>query len=651
MWHRFIALALCLFVATETLSVHAQQPADIETLEEEAFKAAAAIADPSVVQIQTVGGLDMVGELIAGTGPTTGVVVSPDGEIITSSFNFASKPSSILVTLSDGRKFPADLVATDHVRQVTLIKIAQGGLIPLTPTPRRDLKVGQWTIALGRTYDVSFPNLSVGILSALQRIWGKAVQTDAKVSPANYGGPLIDIQGRCIGILVPMSPDGKDEAAGVEWYDAGIGFAVPLEEILLHLPTLRKGEDIRPGKMGIAFDDKGPVSGAAIAKSVRPNSPAEQAGMKADDEVIQANGQTIERIPQLKSVLGPLAAGATLELVVKRGDKELPLTLTLAAEIAPLDSLMLGVLPARTDPEGAKGVTVRQTLPGSPSEKAGLLPGDRIESLAGKPITTPAELIAHVGELRVGATATLTVRRAGDQVESLAIELAPLSLELPRALPPDLGPAVKAEDKLANTGRIEVDLPGAEGRKYWAYVPETASPREYGLVLWLHPSGRTGEAEQLRLWRPVCEERGIILVGLLADGEWRGEDGPLIKGLLDRLLTTYPIDRQRVVMMGEEDGGELALIAAFKLRQQIRAAIAIDAGLKAPPPEAEPKQRQMFLFLPRSGTKRFRATRTTISNFEKAKLPTLQIAAPDGEGLDEATVQQLGVFIDSLDRF
>ena len=88
---------------------------------------------------------------------------------------------------------------------MTLIKIKQGGLTPLVPAPRQELQVGQWAIALGRTYDVSFPNLSVGILSALNRIWGKAVQTDAKISPANYGGPLIDLQGRCIGILVPMS--------------------------------------------------------------------------------------------------------------------------------------------------------------------------------------------------------------------------------------------------------------------------------------------------------------------------------------------------------------------------------------------------------------------------------------------------------------
>jgi len=72
----------------------------------------------------------------------------------------------------------------------------------------------------------------VGILSATNRIWGKAVQTDAKISPGNYGGPLIDIRGNVIGILVPLSPQGQGEVAGAEWYDSGIGFAVPLNDML-----------------------------------------------------------------------------------------------------------------------------------------------------------------------------------------------------------------------------------------------------------------------------------------------------------------------------------------------------------------------------------------------------------------------------------
>ena len=630
-------------------TAEAQEP-DIEAIEEVAFKAATAIADPSIVQIQTIGGLDVVGELIAGTGPTTGVVVSPDGEIMTSSFNFASQPSSIVVTLSDGRKFPADVIASDLVRQVTLIKIPQNGLTPLIPAPRQELQVGQWTIALGRTYDVSFPNMSVGILSALNRIWGKAVQTDAKISPANYGGPLIDLQGRCIGILVPMSPQGDDEAIGVEWYDAGIGFAVPLEEILPQMETLRKGENIQPGRMGVVFDDKGPVSGAALAGEIRPNSPAEQAGLKTGDLIIQANGQPIERIPQLKTILGPLAAGSVLTLVVKRDDKELPLTITLAAEIPPLEYPMLGVLPARTVAKDSKGVTLRYVFPDSPAARAKLQAGDAIEKLNGVEITTPRQLAALVETLRVGTSTKASVRRAAGAIEEVTLELAALSSAAPLELASDVGPLAEPGKAPARTGRLDEQIPGTEGRKYWIYVPETSQPKQYGLVLWLHPDGHTGEAEQLKLWRSACEERGLIFAGLLADGTWTGQDGPLLKGLLDQLMRKYPIDRQRVVMLGEQEGGEFALLAAMKLKEEIRAGISVDAGLGMPLPDNEVGKRQQFVILPRAGSARFRATRNTLKNLAEKKIPTLELAAPEGDGLDELTVKQLVLWIDSLDR-
>ena len=622
----------------------------MEALEEEAFKAATAVADPSIVQIQTIGGLDVVGEMIAGTGPTTGVVVSADGEIITSSFNFASKPSSIIVTLGDGRKFAADVVASDLVRQVTLIKIKQSGLVPMVPAPRKELKVGQWTIALGRTYDVAFPNLSVGILSALNRIWGKAVQTDAKISPANYGGPLVDLQGRCIGILVPMSPQGDDDAAGVEWYDAGIGFAVPLEEILLQLPKLRKGETIRPGRMGVTFEDKGPVSGAAIAGEIRPNSPAEIAGLKTGDTIIQANGQPIERIPQLKTVLGPLAAGSELSLVVKREGKELPLTLTLAAEIPPLVLPMLGVLPVRSQPKDQKGVALRFVFPNSPASKAKLEAGDVIEKINGVEIVSTSQLAALIETLRVGASVKATVKRSQGATEEVTLELTALTPEAPLALTADLGEIAEKDKGPAKTGRLEEQIPGTDGRKYWVYVPETTQPKQYGLVLWLHPEGRTGEAEQLRLWKSACDARGLIFAGLLADGEWAGGDGPILKAVLERLMKKYPIDRQRVVMLGEQGGGEFALLATVKLKDDIRAGISIDSGLGQPPPDNVVGKRQMFVILPRAGSTRFRATQNTLKNFAKKKLPTLELPAPEDDGLDETTVKQLVLWIDSLDR-
>ena len=95
---------------------------------------------------------------------------------------------------------------------LVLLKVESETPLPVpTAVPRGEMQVGQWTVAVGRALSSDEINLSVGILSAVDRIWGKAIQTDAKISPSNYGGPLVDLQGRVLGILVPLSPDAQNE--------------------------------------------------------------------------------------------------------------------------------------------------------------------------------------------------------------------------------------------------------------------------------------------------------------------------------------------------------------------------------------------------------------------------------------------------------
>ena len=92
---------------------------------------------------------------------------------------------------------------------LTLLKIEASNLPVPAATPKKDIKVGQWAVAVGRTWGSveTPPSMSIGIISAIDRIWGKAVQTDAKVSPVNYGGPLVDVSGRVQGVLVQTMSD------------------------------------------------------------------------------------------------------------------------------------------------------------------------------------------------------------------------------------------------------------------------------------------------------------------------------------------------------------------------------------------------------------------------------------------------------------
>ena len=155
----------------------------------------------------------------------------------------------------------AKVVANDHTRMLTLLKVDAKDLPVPRPFPKDEVRVGQWSLALGRTLDPNPdhpPSVSAGIVSAPDRIWGKAIQTDAKVSPVNYGGPLVALDGRVFGrARAGVHRAGEGETAGVEWYDSGIGFAVPLEDVLAVVPRLKGGKDLRRGLLGITPKDAG----------------------------------------------------------------------------------------------------------------------------------------------------------------------------------------------------------------------------------------------------------------------------------------------------------------------------------------------------------------------------------------------------------
>src|SRR5579884_1587368 len=333
--HLFAPALAGLFVLIGSTTARSAPPGsnDLDTLEEQAMKAAVAKVAPSIVQIETTGGLDVLefgplgATLRKGVGPTTGLVVSPDGYIISSAFNFANKPSAIFVSIR-GRKdrYVAKVVATDHTRMLTLLKIDASGLPVPTPAPKKSFHVGQWSLALGRTWSQNMdepPSVSVGIVSALDRIWGKAVQTDAKVSPVNYGGPLVDIEGRVMGVLVPASPRADNETAGVEWYDSGIGFAIPLEDINHVLPRLKQGHSLRRGLMGVLLKGRDDYGQAAIIANVTPSSAAARAGIQPNDEIIAIDGHPVTRPAQMKHALGAKYEGDLVTVKVRSGSKEL----------------------------------------------------------------------------------------------------------------------------------------------------------------------------------------------------------------------------------------------------------------------------------------------------------------------------------------
>ncbi|MEZ5966472.1 MAG: trypsin-like peptidase domain-containing protein [Planctomycetota bacterium] len=250
-------------------------------------------------------------------GATTGLVLSADGWIAVSRFALAYDPTTILVTLPDGRAFNAVRKGEDTSRGLALVKIEVDDLpVPELLDPA-NVQVGQWALALGRTFGLAQPSVHVGIVSATRRIFGRAVQIDANCSPANYGGPVIDLDGRVIGLAAPLSPQGRD--AGADWYDSGIGFATTLRDIEPLLSRMREGEVLHRGWLGVATDPKFLGPGARIT-SVAPGSTAAGMDIKPKDIVLEVEGVKVRHHFDLQMLVAQHLAGDAIHLKVQRGD-------------------------------------------------------------------------------------------------------------------------------------------------------------------------------------------------------------------------------------------------------------------------------------------------------------------------------------------
>ena len=293
------------------------------SLTSKSFRESAKRIEPSLVTIESYGGVSAVQGRIGGIrsqgeGNTTGVMISPDGYILTSTFNFIQQPPVISVITSDGERRFAKLLGRDDTRKICLLKIENVSEMPVPEmVDASDVVVGQWAMSLGVGYGDTSPALSIGIISAKNRIGGRAIQTDANISPANYGGPLVDINGRMIGICVPMNPQSQATGAGVEWYDSGIGFAIPIANADALIERLKTGERILPAFIGIQSTANPAGDGLFISRVVQKTA-ASDAGLLVEDILLAVNGEEVNDVLRLRQILYKFESGDIVELKVLR---------------------------------------------------------------------------------------------------------------------------------------------------------------------------------------------------------------------------------------------------------------------------------------------------------------------------------------------
>jgi serine protease Do len=628
---------------------------DVSALEEQAMKAAVSAAAPSVVRIETFGGLERVGQLLVGTGPTTGLVVDEGGYIISSAFNFVQMPTSILVTLPGGKRLAAQIVARDHSRMLVLLKVnSEEKLAVPQAVPRGEMIVGQWTIALGRTFEQAQPNISVGVLSATNRIWGKAIQTDAKVSPSNYGGPLVDIRGRVLGVLVPLSPQGQGEVAGAEWYDSGIGFAVPLDEVNRQLEKMKRGEDLHPGLLGVSLKGSDMYADPPEIAACPAKSPAAKAGLKPGDMIVEVDGVKIARQAQLKHEIGRRYAGEQVQVAVMRGDQRIEVTAELTDKIEPYEHAFLGILPVREIAPAKAGVLVRYVYPGSPAAEAGIAPNDRIVAVAGMGVNDTAAMLELMATYEPNNQVTLKVERDG-QPRDVQLTLTKLPTEIPDALPAAHAvPAAEAGQR-PPVGTIEIKIP-EEQNECIAYVPDSyRGDVAHGVVLWLHAPGGFDKDKLVASWKDHCEKHDLILLApKSADpSKWVPTEVDFIRKTLDDLLANYNVDRTRIVVHGHQGGAAMAYLVAFAHRDVIRGLAAVDAALpsRVRPLDNDPIQRLAFYTTVADKSPLAAAVKAGAKRLTDMKYPvTVKSLGEQPRYLNDEELSELVRWIDTLDR-
>ncbi len=330
----------------------------------------------------------------------SGFIIDKDGYIVTNN-HVIDDADQIKVKLANEKEYDAKVVGRDPKTDLALIKIDAKDLTALPLGDSDSLKVGSWVVAIGSPFGLE-QTVTAGIVSAKKRVIGAGpyddfIQTDASINPGNSGGPLLDLQGRVIGINTAIVASGQ-----------GIGFAIPIDMAKAIVSQLKdKGEVIR-GWLGVGIQDLTPELAeywgldqhqGVMVTQVFPGDPADKAGVKPNDIITAINGQKVTTGRELSSIVANTAIGDKTRMTILRGGKEMTLTATVAkrdenkqvaANPNAKESDALGLQVADLTPERAqqfgldqdeKGVIVVDVENDSRADKSGLHTGDLIKGI------------------------------------------------------------------------------------------------------------------------------------------------------------------------------------------------------------------------------------------------------------------------------
>ncbi|MEJ7934629.1 Do family serine endopeptidase [Sphingobium sp. AN558] len=287
----------------------------------------------------------------------SGFIISADGYIVTNNHVVSAgaegaSVDSITVTLTNREEYPAKLIGRDPATDLAVLKIQSSKPLPFVKFgDSTRARVGDWVVAIGNPYALS-GTVTAGIISAVHRATGgtydKFIQTDASINQGNSGGPMFDMRGNVIGINSQiLSPSGGN---------VGIGFAIPAEQAVPVIDTLRKGEKVKRGYLGIQIsplgDDLADSLGLAknrgeFVQGVEPGKGADKAGIKPGDVIVSVSGKEVTPDENLSSIVASQPIGSRVPIILIRGGQRQ--TVTAIVGERPSEDELTSFAPAQDD--------------------------------------------------------------------------------------------------------------------------------------------------------------------------------------------------------------------------------------------------------------------------------------------------------------
>ncbi len=360
----------------------------------------------------------------------SGFVIDKAGFIVTNN-HVVDGADQIKVIFANEKKYDAEVIGRDPNTDLALIKIKSTSQLPVVTLGNSDtLKVGEWVVAIGSPFGLE-RTVTAGIVSAKGRVIGSGpyddfIQTDASINPGNSGGPLINMKGEVVGINTAIIASGQ-----------GIGFAIPINLARGIIEQLKDRGEVTRGWLGVAIQD---LSGelaeyyglkdrkGVLVTGVFPGNPADKAGIKAQDIILEVGGKPVETARDLTGLVAGLKVGGTNDIVVFRDGKKK----TLRVKIAKRDDDKIASRQTQEETEDeldirvenitpemkrqfniseAVGVIVLGVKPGGKGAQAGIMVGDIIKEVNHTSIKTVSDYQDVINKIEKGGSVQMFIKR------------------------------------------------------------------------------------------------------------------------------------------------------------------------------------------------------------------------------------------------